>query len=301
MRGRRLIPLVMLAVVILVAAPVAVRAQATFTTIDYPGAGNTWAMGINAQGDIVGYYGISGVQHGFFLGRNSSVPISIDYPGACRTDAYAINPAGDIVGTYNDPPAPGKACSTGQQHGYLLRHGVFTTIDVPDATFTGAFGINAEGDIVGHFGVPPSGRMNGWLLRNGTFTTYAHPDAEAANKMSCGFGINPQDEIVGHYQDVSGIHGFVLNAAGFTPIDMEGGKNVYAYGINPEGEITGFYTALADNRVHGFFLDKSGVFTKPVDVPGAVNTYVMKDNPTGDVVGYYSDALGKWHGFLMKR
>ncbi len=276
----------------------AVGGTDSFTKIDYPNATNTWVLGMNPQGDIVGYYGVSGIQHGFFLGRGGFVPI--DVPGACRTDAYAINAAGDIVGTYNDPPAPGKACSTGTQHGYLLRHGQFTSIDVPGATFTGAFGINSEGDIVGHFGVPPTGRMNGYMLRNGSFTTYAHPDAEAANKMSCGFGINPEGEIVGHYQDTVGIHGFLLSDSGFTSIDIPDGKNLQAYSINPEGEIAGFYTDLATKMVSGFVLDKWGVFTK-IDVPGAVNTYVYRNNPRGDLVGYYQDTLGKWHGFFARR
>jgi hypothetical protein len=33
----------------------------------------------------------------------------------------------------------------------LDKKGTFTTIDVPDATFTRAFGINAVGDIVGFY------------------------------------------------------------------------------------------------------------------------------------------------------
>lgn len=291
MRGRDSILLVMLTVVML-AVPVAVRAQGTFTPIDYPGAANTWAMGINPQGDIVGYWGLNGVQHGFFLGRDASVPVSIDKPGACRTDAYAINPAGDIVGTYND-------CTTGAQHGYLLRHGVFTSIDVPDATGTGAFGINPEGDIVGHF-VSPMGKMNGFLLRNGRFTKYANDAAEATDNMTCRFGIDSQGQIVGHYKDDRGTHGYLLAKTGFTSIDIEGGMDVSTYGINPEGDIVGFYTELATGKIHGFSRDKAGVVTQ-VDAPDAVYTYVMKNNPMGDLVGYYRDASKKWHGFVMKR
>ena len=304
MQRKRSIPLVMFTLLILV-APIAVWGQESFTTIDYPGANLTVAMGINPRGDIVGYYRdpvtpptpvTYGEIHGFFLGRGGFV--SIDYPQATYTDIWAINPRGDIVGSYID--------SAGIQHGFLLNEAGFTSIDVPGATFTAAFGINPEGDIVGHYGVPPTGRMNGFLLSNGSSTTYAHPAAEAANKMSCGMGINPQGEIVGHYQDSLGIHGFLLNEAGFTSIDIPGGKNLQAYGINPKGEIVGFYTEIGTvpAKIHGFFMDKWGAFTQ-VDIPGAVGTWVRRNNARGDLVGNYTttDAAGTTtsHGFLMRR
>jgi len=46
------------------------------------------------------------------------------------------------VGNYVD--------STGQ-HGFLYDGGVFTTIDVPGASFTAAFGIAPSGQIVGSY------------------------------------------------------------------------------------------------------------------------------------------------------
>jgi uncharacterized membrane protein len=289
-------------------APVVAWGQQSLTIIDYPGANLTVAMGINPKGDIVGFYRdpaapvTAGKIHGFVLGKGGFA--TIDYPGAWCTDAWAINAAGDIVGTYYPKPASG-VCNTGPgQHGYLLRKGRFTSIDVPGSTFTGGYGINSEGDIVGHYGVPPLGKMNGFLFRNGEFTTYDHTPA---NQMTCGMGINPEGQIVGHYQDAvaSGglIHGFLLNEGVFTTIDIPGGKNVQAYGINPEGEIVGFYTELGTTpaKIHGFVLDPWGVVTQ-VDVPGAVNTWVRRNNPRGDLVGNYTqvvDGVTTTHGFLM--
>ena len=40
-----------------------------YTSIDYPGAKNTRAIGINAGGDVVGYYGLGGVTHAFVARR----------------------------------------------------------------------------------------------------------------------------------------------------------------------------------------------------------------------------------------
>jgi uncharacterized membrane protein len=286
MRGRRSLSLVTFTLAVLL-APLVVLGQSTFTPVDYPGATRTIAQGINAKGDVVGWYiDTAGKFHGFVRDKGGFAPI--DFPEATRTDAWAINPAGEITGSYND--------STGIQHGYLLRRGRFTPFDVPGSTFTAGFGISPEGDVVGHFGISPSGKMNGFLLRNGAFTTYSHP---LPNAMTCGYGVSPERGIVGHFQDGAGIHGFLLNDDGFTAIDIPKGMSTYASGINPQGEIVGYYTEIATNRAHGFVLEPGNVVTQ-IDVPGALNTWVRRNNPRGDLVGSYQEtAGGKIRGFLM--
>lgn len=42
----------------------------TLTTIDFPGASLTTALGINPRGNIVGLYVSAGVTHGFLLSRS---------------------------------------------------------------------------------------------------------------------------------------------------------------------------------------------------------------------------------------
>jgi hypothetical protein len=44
------------------------------------------------------------------------------------------------VGAYED---------VGGRHGFLLDHGIYTTVDVPGSTLTEARGINDSGQIVG--------------------------------------------------------------------------------------------------------------------------------------------------------
>jgi len=48
--------------------------------------------------------------------------LSIGVPGAAQTRAFGINTNGDIVGIYTDQ-------QQGKHHGFLLRAGVFTSID----------------------------------------------------------------------------------------------------------------------------------------------------------------------------
>ena len=58
--------------------------------------------------------------------------VTIDVPNATFTIPAGIGPSGDIVGIYGD--------ASFNEHGFLLSHGNFTTIDVPGALI-GASGI----------------------------------------------------------------------------------------------------------------------------------------------------------------
>ena len=53
---------------------------------------------------------------------------TFDVPGAVLTIAQGINARGDIVGFYNDAGL--------KRHGFLMRDGVFTTIDNPALSIT---------------------------------------------------------------------------------------------------------------------------------------------------------------------
>ena len=77
----------------------------------------------------------------------SSCPAGLA-PGqmAAQTSAKGINSGGDIVGSY-------IAVVGGPQHGFLLSHGQFSSLDFPMAGVraTVANGINARGEIVGQY------------------------------------------------------------------------------------------------------------------------------------------------------
>jgi probable HAF family extracellular repeat protein len=117
----------------------------SYTTLDVPGLFNaTSATGINASGQIVGYYsgGFGSSLHGFLLDQGTYT--SLDVPGSYSTYASGINDSGQIVGGYD-----GGAANRG--HGFLLDNGSYTTLDVPGSIGTGASGINASGQIVGSY------------------------------------------------------------------------------------------------------------------------------------------------------
>src|SRR5262249_50605236 len=112
-----------------------------FRTVDFPGATETLAYGINAAGTITGQYvGASGATHGFMF--DGMAFTAIDFPGAAQTFAFGINTTGQIVGQYG---------MGGPSHGFLRNpaDGTFTTIDVPRASYSEATGISDTGQIVG--------------------------------------------------------------------------------------------------------------------------------------------------------
>lgn len=129
---------------------------ADFTSLLYPGAAGTLALGINEHGDTVGRYSSAGRTHGF-LRDEAGTYSSIDYPGSNFSVAGAINDSGAIVGWYTVAAAPAV------RHGFLLADGVFSTFDPPGSTFTNSLGINDRGDIVGgHF--TAGGQLRGYVL-----------------------------------------------------------------------------------------------------------------------------------------
>ena len=121
-----------------------------FTRIDVPDAKGTNAWKVNARGDIVGgYTDADGKRRVFLLGGHKRDVITVDVPGVVENanENGGINSQRDIVGGYCDT-APCTGASR-DAHGFLLSGGLLTTIDVPGAILTEAFGINERGDIVG--------------------------------------------------------------------------------------------------------------------------------------------------------
>src|SRR6266446_4400614 len=110
---------------------------------------------------------------------------SFDFPGSTNTQATAITPAGEIVGRYFS--------ADGKQHGFVLRDGTFTAVDVPSATFsTDVTWVNARRDIVGSYG--DSHGTHAYVLSGGTFTTIDFPSSNPLNTL--GFGISNAGDVV---------------------------------------------------------------------------------------------------------
>ena len=266
-----------------------------FTTVDVPSGVDTFVLGINARGDVVGFYDDKkGATHGFLLHRSTF--LSIDFPGALSTLARAINARGDIVGTSTD--------LAGVDHGYLLRDGRYTQIDVPEASATIARGINNAGDITGNY-KDSSGNESGFLLKNGRYYRVRVPNSCSTDVLM------PMDDgrvLVGDFCTITdgALHGFLRNRSGqFQTIDVPNAGRFACTAprwINERGDIVGLYLiantsdeCYGGSNEHGFLI-RDGEYST-IDFPGAAITDVLGINDDGELVGLYIDSSGLAHGF----
>src|SRR6266481_5963174 len=115
-----------------------------YTPFDDPlGTQGTFATGINASGQIIGYYFDSGLnRHGFLFSGGTYT--TLDDPLATNgTRASGINAIGQIVGEYTNNSGV---------HGFLFTDSLSAPIDDPLGTQgTFATGINASGQIIGYY------------------------------------------------------------------------------------------------------------------------------------------------------
>jgi len=119
------------------------------------------------------------------------------------------------------------------------------------------------------------------------FTTVDYPGAE----WTLAWGINDNEQIVGHYTDVTGAsHGFLKDNSTFTAIDYPGARDTFLKGINNNGQIAGYSSYVS-------FVKDGSTFT-PVDYPEALETAAFGINNSGQIVGYYMAQTTMDHGFL---
>ena len=289
-----------------------------FTSIDFPGAASTDTFGINDKGDIAGAYVVSGITHGFVLtqgryiavdvpggggagvlgGINNSGQIvaafnladnnshtfkisgdtirNIDYPGAVSTQGNGINTQGDIVGNYT---------IGGVTHGYLQSNAKFTSFDVQNAAYTGVYGIDAAGNMVGRYRLA-DGVTHGFVFSGGKSTTV---DIAGATYTSLN-GINENGDIVGYYIAAGVRHPFVLTspAVRYQVTDLGvlpgGSFSQASQGATDNGLIAGV-ADVADGSQHAVLWQYGQTIDLAVPGLGGPNSIAIGLNKWGQVVG----------------
>src|SRR5262249_31066643 len=83
-----------------------------------------------------------------------------------------------------------------------------------------------------------------------SYTTIDVPFAGALNTRAN--GANDRGDVVGRYEDATGVHGFLLSQGAYTPIDVpiSGLVGTQARGIDARGSIVGVYVDGSGD--HGF-------------------------------------------------
>jgi hypothetical protein len=155
-------------------------------TVNYPGASDTYSTGINKWGSIVGFYLDASKQYQGYELKNGKYT-KIHYPGSLSTEVTSISDTGVIVGSYTN------SGSSGHGHGFILKGGVYKTLDNPKGVGGGTYlnDINASGVIVGVYF--PNENPQGFIYINGTFKDIKAPNSSGTTVS----GINGYGYVTG--------------------------------------------------------------------------------------------------------
>ncbi len=247
-----------------------------------PPGGTSISAAINDPGEVVGtYINANDFIEGFV--ESSGVISTVSLPNASTTDITAVNAGGTFVGyTLNDSGLAGS-----QPQWFVITATGQLTDYSGSGTLIQPVAINNAGMVAGDYG------SNGFVSVSGLISVISLGGSTGTTVT----GINAGGEIVGYYEDASGVsHGFTDINGAFTTIDPSGSQSTEVTAVNDGGTVAGEY-ADASGDLFGF-VDSGGTVT-PIDPDGSQFVTVTGINDSGTVVGDYLDANFVEHGFVL--
>ena len=164
------------------------------------GGASSFACGINAKGQVVGWSRTSSGNGNAFLDSNGTMSNLGTPPGWSSTSAYGINASGQVAG---------YAYNLGMTHAFLDSDGTWTDLgtlgDNTNRMYDSyATGINAGGQVVG-YAYPPNNNSSGvdyyhaFIYSSGTMTDLnALVNPASGWTLAYAEGINDSGEIAGY-------------------------------------------------------------------------------------------------------
>lgn len=128
-------------------------------------------------------------------------------------------------------------------------------------------------------------------------TTYTYSNIEVPGSISTSpGGINNHGDVVGTYQNSSGVYGFLLSGGVYTTINCPGATaGTFVYGINDNGVIAGYYN---EDVTDVGFVYINGECKNLPRFNGSV-PYPLGINNQGHIVGYYFVSPTGTEGFEL--
>jgi hypothetical protein len=217
----------------------------------------------------------SGQRQGFLLDNldpaspDPVIRTALSVPGSLLTIPVKINDSAQVAGLYVD--------ALGNEHGFLLSAGRFTTIDFPGAVATEVLALDNKDQLTlaGDY-IDAAGAIHGFTVREGQYRRFDMPGAT----NTAIWGINDSNKITGRFQVAGGtLRGFIGTPGKAQPVDY---VNVPEFitlpgGINNAGAFAG--NVIFTDGSGGGFLAGEGDF-----IPG--NMTVTNDiNDQGLIAG----------------
>jgi hypothetical protein len=282
----------------------------TYAPINVPGAVSTQARGINANGEIVGFYETSTActdvvlavpncpTHGYKYVNGSFIKLKV--PNSVSTAVMGVNDLGDLVGFYTK--------ADGTKHGFIWYHqNVVKTIDYPGTSFiTVPMGINKAGTVVGGlWSESETGTFaqGGWVWVNGKFSNMNPftPNAAAPSNWSVN-GIANSGVITGQLFQADNYQAW-FKAGTDEDFYMFNGFDTFGTGVNSGNDAVGygqqgwFAKSIESNEGTNDSTEATPSFIV-VQFPNTSVTVPFALNNLRAVVGTYTDTSA--HGFLAK-
>jgi hypothetical protein len=165
---------------------------------------------------------------------------------------------------------------------------VFDTFAPPAGySFNQVNGVSDDGVVVGQLIDNDTQKLMAFTRSaNGVITKYVAPKS-ASTWL---YGSNGVGDNTGFYQDSAypgHVHGFLLKANTFTPVNYPKANNTWLFEMNQLGNSVGSFSD-SPALVKGFKL-VNGKYTA-IAYPGAQSTYAMNINDNGEVVGTFSSS-----------
>jgi probable HAF family extracellular repeat protein len=258
-------------VIILSLATSLVQAAVQYTVTDL---GNFAPTGMNANGDVIGWRGVSsGIYHAVLYSNGTLKDLGT--LGGLQSRAFGINDTGQIVGF--------AQTTDGQFHGFLYQNNTMIDLNTLIAqnsglTLHGAGAINNNGLIAGICSTDTE-KDHIYLLDLSESNSLNHYKVPGAYDVT---GINDRGQVIGSYNTPAGSgHGFLLYNGEMTDIFAPDGTNTGIGDINSSGTMVGGFTK-SDYNPHAFYYS-DGIYT---DINGNNKYSTARGiNDTGDIVG----------------
>ena len=315
---------------------------------DFPGAIETFLYGISdATGALTGnFIDASGVRRGFSGDTIVEVPGALEtYADFVNAEGGMVGSYVDADGIYNAyiSVAEGDFVSlkltTEAKQEYFFVHGINDArivvarakpVDAPPITYVGPFpeglqelkfpgsvstegwNINQDGSVVGHYD-SADGRRHGFIARPVSDTAAPGEEVPVVSPIFASYTFETIDvpgvdflaltassdfeDYAGNTRSADGekIVGFTLIDGVFTTYDFPGAKNTYFYALGNDGTAAGYYED-SEGLSHGVILEDGEL--RQYVFPDAVETEIYGiSDATGALTGNFIDASRVRRGF----
>jgi hypothetical protein len=277
----------------------------SFQTIDNPkDLTFNQLLGINDEGQIVGYFGSGAAGHpnkGYVIPPFSHSFTDENFPGSVQTQVTGENNRGVTVGFWSNT---NMGVGMDANFGWVDVNGHFRNASYPTGSpatppVDQLLGVN-DSDVAVGFYTDANGVNHGYEynINQGRFSTVTDPNAPTASLTAA--AINDLGQVAGVYTAPDGnTDGFLLSHGHLTDLAAPGASSTMALGVNNLDEVVGVYVPSSNaNALEGFTWTPQHGFTTVNDPHGSTTTTINGVNDHGQLVGFYVDANGNTDGFL---